>query len=103
MPTQDNHVLPSGARSSTASEQSGQSDQCNNRPTNQPAKPGLDKSADNADGKLDENEHLQNDISQAGSLELGKHRQQDAPVSTDPEKHVSPHTQSKEFHFPKSN
>ena len=43
------------------------------------------------------------DDSSCGSLDLGKHRQQDAPQNTDPEKHVTQRAPSKEFHFPKSN
>lgn len=43
------------------------------------------------------------DSSSCGSLDLGKQRQQDAPQSTDPEKHVTQRATSKEFHFPKSN
>lgn len=48
-------------------------------------------------------EHPEDDATQTGSLDLGKLRQKDAPLSTDPEKHVTPHSPSKEFHFPKSN
>ena len=50
-----------------------------------------------------DSEHPEDEVTQTGSLDLGKHRQKDAPLSTDPEKHVTPHSPSKEFHFPKSN
>ena len=49
------------------------------------------------------NDHPDSDSTSSGSLDLGKHRQQDAPVNTDPEKHVTQRAPSKEFHFPKSN
>ena len=96
MSTQDHHMVPSVVNSATPSDKD---------EVKAAYQPTHSNRADvvNEDCKLDENDHLQNDISQAGSLELGKQRQQDAPVSTDPEKHVSPRTPSKEFHFPKSN
>jgi hypothetical protein len=43
------------------------------------------------------------DDSSCGSLDLGKQRQQDAPLNIDPEKHVTQRATTKEFHFPKSN
>ena len=53
--------------------------------------------------QVDPNDIHDNDHFSCGSLELGKHRQQDAPQTTDPEKHVTQRAPSKEFHFPKSN
>ena len=38
-----------------------------------------------------------------GSMELGKQRNQDKPLATEPEKHLTPRATSKEFYFPKSN
>ena len=97
MSTQDKHVLPSVVQSSTPS----QADDVKAANRSTPLDPAA--LVDAAENKLNQNDHLQNDITQAGSLELGKQRQQDAPVNTDPEKHLSPRTPSKEFHFPKSN
>lgn len=53
--------------------------------------------------KVDSNDFSDEDNFSCGSLDLGKHRQQDAPVTTDPERHVTQRASSKEFHFPKSN
>ena len=50
-----------------------------------------------------DSKHPEPDVAQTGSLDLGKQRQKDAPLSTDPAKHVTPHSPSEEFHFPKSN
>ena len=46
---------------------------------------------------------LHQDEKPCGSLELGKHRNDDDPVRTEPEKHLSARAPSKEFYFPKSN
>ena len=40
---------------------------------------------------------------QCGSLALGKQRNQEAAVTTEPEKHLTPRAAAKEFSFPKSN
>lgn len=45
---------------------------------------------------------LQQGEKSCGSLDLGKHRNDDAPLLIEPEKHLSPRAPSKEFHFPKS-
>jgi hypothetical protein len=57
------------------------------------------ESAEDADVEL----ASQQDEKPCGSLELGKHRRDDAPVVTEPEKHLSQRATSKEFYFPKSN
>ena len=49
------------------------------------------------------NDLANNENAPCGSMELGKHRQQDATQNIDPEKHVTQRATSKEFHFPKSN
>ena len=89
MSTSDNRVLPDTA-SSTSNRNKINPDTTVQSDAATPAKP-------------EDSEHFDADIGQTGSLDLGKHRQKDAPVSTDPEKHVTPHSPSKEFHFPKSN
>ncbi len=38
-----------------------------------------------------------------GSMELGKQRNREDGVATEPEKHLTPRATSKEFFFPKSN
>ena len=49
------------------------------------------------------NDLAENENAPCGSLESGKHRQQDAPQNIDLEKRVTQRATSKEFHFPKSN
>lgn len=62
-----------------------------------------DHSQSLAPAEVPSNDLPDSDSASSGSLDLGKHRQKDAPVNTDPEKHVTQRAPSKEFHFPKSN
>ena len=63
----------------------------------------VDSSPPSVPTEADSNDLHDDDNLSCGSLDLGKHRQEDAPQTTDPEKHVTQRAPSKEFHFPKSN